>query len=147
VDEDTFFHSTGERWHGGQQRPGADARQIMQARYPSGGLEHLRCQASDGDNFTNDSGNCRRLLEEKILPLVRYFAYVQVAAGRAKPVAGIHPARPKRLRRTLPCARCPSPDQIYPVFRDLFKKEGVRHEPGRFTPPWERRRRQTICGA
>ena len=30
-------------------------------------------QASDGDNFTNDSGNCRDLLIEKILPLVRYF--------------------------------------------------------------------------
>src|SRR2546429_2909209 len=33
--------------------------------------------ASDGDNFGDDGSNCRNLLVEKILPLVRYFAYVQ----------------------------------------------------------------------
>ncbi|MGS0759215.1 DUF444 family protein, partial [Roseateles sp. GG27B] len=35
-------------------------------------------QASDGDNWHQDSGRCRELLAEKILPLCRYFAYVQV---------------------------------------------------------------------
>jgi len=51
---------------------------------------------SDGDNFTNDSTRCHDLLADALLPLCRFFAYVQVA----------------------------DTTQIYPVFRDLFKKEG-----------------------
>src|SRR5256885_8942021 len=52
--------------------------QIIRARYPSGDWNIYVAQASDGDNFGDDGSNCRNLLVEKILPLVRYFAYVQV---------------------------------------------------------------------
>lgn len=121
VDEDTFFHATES---GGTVVSSALVlmADIMQARYPSGEWNIYGAQASDGDNFTNDSGNCRDLLIEKILPLVRYFAYVQVAEEEQSLWL-------EYLRLQEECAhfamrKVASADQIYPVFRDLFKKEG-----------------------
>ena len=121
VDEDTFFHATES---GGTVVSSALVlmADIMQARYPSGEWNIYGAQASDGDNFTNDSGNCRDLLIEKILPLVRYFAYVQVAEEEQS-------LWQEYLRLQEECAhfamrKVSSADQIYPVFRDLFKKEG-----------------------
>ena len=121
VDEDTFFHATES---GGTVVSSALVlmADIMQARYPSGEWNIYGAQASDGDNFTNDSGNCRDLLIEKILPLVRYFAYVQVAEEEQS-------LWQEYLRLQEECAhfamrKVASADQIYPVFRDLFKKEG-----------------------
>lgn len=123
VDEDTFFHATES---GGTVVSSALVlmADIMQARYPSGEWNIYGAQASDGDNFTNDSGNCRDLLIEKILPLVRYFAYVQVAEEEQS-------LWQEYLRLQEECAhfamrKVSSADQIYPVFRDLFKKEGER---------------------
>ncbi|MEN9485801.1 MAG: hypothetical protein RJB37_3681, partial [Pseudomonadota bacterium] len=72
----------------------------------------------------HDSGRCREILQNKILPLCRYYAYVQVAEPeqnlwdeytRLGEVSGPHFA----MRKVT------SADQIYPVFRDLFKKEGA----------------------
>jgi uncharacterized sporulation protein YeaH/YhbH (DUF444 family) len=53
--------------------------EIIRARYPSSEWNIYGAQASDGDNWHHDSGRCRELLAQKILPLCRYFAYVQVA--------------------------------------------------------------------
>ena len=54
--------------------------EIIRARYsPSSEWNIYGAQASDGDNWHHDSGRCRELLADKILPLCRYFAYVQVA--------------------------------------------------------------------
>ena len=122
VDEETFFHSTES---GGTVVSSALVlmSEIMRARYPSGEWNIYGAQASDGDNFTNDSGNCRDLLIEKILPLVRYFAYVQVAEEEQS-------LWQEYLRLQEECAhfamrKVSQADQIYPVFRDLFKKEGA----------------------
>jgi uncharacterized sporulation protein YeaH/YhbH (DUF444 family) len=52
--------------------------QIIRARYPAQDWNIYVAQASDGDNG-DDSAICRKLLADKILPLVRYYAYVQVA--------------------------------------------------------------------
>lgn len=80
-------------------------------------------QASDGDNFSNDGANCRNLLVDKILPLVRYFAYVQVAQEDQnlwEEYSALVPLFPHFAMR-----KVSDPGDIYPVFRDLFKKEGV----------------------
>ncbi len=122
VDEETFFHATET---GGTVVSSALVlmHQIIQDRYPSGEWNIYGAQASDGDNFTNDSGNCHLLLIEKILPLVRYFAYVQVAEEEQSLWAEY-----ERLQEE--CAhfamrKVSQADQIYPVFRELFKKEGA----------------------
>lgn len=123
VDEQGFFHSTET---GGTVVSSALVlmEEIIRARYPSDQWNIYGAQASDGDNWHHDSGRCREILQNKILPLCRYFAYVQVADpeqnlweeyGRLAEVSGPHFA----MRKVT------SADQIYPVFRDLFKKEGA----------------------
>ena len=123
VDEQGFFHSTET---GGTVVSSALVlmEEIIRARYPSDQWNIYGAQASDGDNWHHDSGRCREILQNKILPLCRYYAYVQVAEPeqnlwdeytRLSETSGPHFA----MRKVT------SADQIYPVFRDLFKKEGA----------------------
>jgi uncharacterized sporulation protein YeaH/YhbH (DUF444 family) len=122
VDEQNFFHATET---GGTVVSSALVlmEEIIRARYPSSEWNIYGAQASDGDNWHHDSGRCRELLADKLLPLCRYYAYVQVAeeeqnlweeysqlVGEAKQFA---------MRKVTEAS------QIYPVFRELFKKEGA----------------------
>ncbi len=122
VTEDEFFHSTES---GGTVVSSALVllEQIMRARYPAGDWNIYVAQASDGDNFHDDGGNCRALLESKILPQVRYFAYVQVAQEEQslwQEYSQLLALFPQFAMRKVAAA-----SEIYPVFRDLFKKEGA----------------------
>lgn len=123
VNEEQFFHSTES---GGTVVSSALVLldQIMRARYPSGDWNIYVAQASDGDNFNNDSGNCRNLLVDRILPLVRYFAYVQVAQEEQNLWDEYSQLLP--LYAHFAMRKVSEPGDIYPVFRDLFRKEGVQ---------------------
>lgn len=122
VSEDEFFHS---QETGGTMVSSALVllEQTIRARYPAGDWNIYVAQASDGDNFTDDNANCRALLTEKILPLVRYYAYVQVVQEEQ----GLwHEYRQIAQQFAHFALRKASvAGDIYPVFRDLFKKEGV----------------------
>jgi uncharacterized sporulation protein YeaH/YhbH (DUF444 family) len=95
--------------------------EIIRARYPSSEWNIYGAQASDGDNWHHDSGRCREIVSQQLLPLCRYFAYVQVAEPEQNlweeysQIAEVHPHF--AMRKVL------DPAQIYPVFRELFKKE------------------------
>jgi len=122
VTEDQFFHATES---GGTVVSSALIlmQKIMQERYPSSEWNIYGAQASDGDNFTNDSGNCRELLDEKILPLVRYFAYVQVAQEEQNLWTEYEQLLEHHTNFAM--RKVSDASEIYPVFRDLFKREGV----------------------
>ncbi len=122
VDEQNFFHATET---GGTVVSSALVlmEEIIKARYSPSEWNIYGAQASDGDNWHHDSGRCRELLAQKILPLTRYYAYVQVAEEEqnlweeyTQLLAG-HPHFAMR--------KAVEASQIYPVFRDLFKKEGA----------------------
>ena len=144
VDEQNFFHATET---GGTVVSSALVLmdEIIRARYPSSEWNIYGAQASDGDNWHHDSGRCRELLDDKILPLVPLLRLRAGGRGRAEPVGGI-PRSVRRGSRTSRCARSIEASQIYPVFRDLFKKEGAHgrmthaREPSRRRPQRERRR-------
>ena len=78
VDEQNFFHA---RETGGTVVSSALVlmEEIIRARYNPAEWNIYGAQASDGDNWHHDSGRCRELLGDKLLPLCRYYAYVQVA--------------------------------------------------------------------
>ncbi|MES2583632.1 MAG: YeaH/YhbH family protein [Pseudomonadota bacterium] len=121
VDEDTFFHATES---GGTVVSSALVlmHQIITARYPHGDWNIYGAQASDGDNFSDDSERCTELLTDKLLPLCRYFAYVQVADEEQnlwREYVALQAQHTNFAMRKVTEA-----SQIYPVFRDLFKKEG-----------------------
>ncbi|MFG6447743.1 YeaH/YhbH family protein [Roseateles sp. BYS180W] len=122
VDEQGFFHSTET---GGTVVSSALVlmEKIIRERYSPTEWNIYGAQASDGDNWHHDSGRCRDLLAQQILPKCRYFAYVQVAEAEQNlweeylKLADEHPLFAMR--------KAVEASQIYPVFRDLFKKEGA----------------------
>lgn len=119
VSEEEFFQSTES---GGTVVSSALTlmHEIIQARYPSNQWNIYGAQASDGDNWHQDSAKCRELLSDKLLPLTRYFAYVQVADEdqnlwqEYSLVQETHP--------NFAMQKISGPSEIYPVFRELFKK-------------------------
>jgi uncharacterized sporulation protein YeaH/YhbH (DUF444 family) len=123
VDEENFFHA---RETGGTVVSSALVLmdEIIRARYDPAQWNIYGAQASDGDNWHHDSGRCRELLNDKLLPLVRYFAYVQVAEEEQN--LWDEYAQLLDANRHFAMRKATEASQIYPVFRDLFKKEGAK---------------------
>jgi len=130
VDEQTFFHS--------QETGGtvvstalAEMRRIVDERYPVDQWNIYAAQASDGDNYSSDSGRCIELLTQEILPICQYFAYVEVYDPRQaeiflsslnvselwKDYQSAQPAFPNFAMR-----RVFSKADVFPVFHQLFAK-------------------------
>lgn len=122
VNEHDFFHA---RETGGTVVSSALELmdRIIRERFDPTQWNIYGAQASDGDNWHHDSGRCRELLAQKILPACRYYAYVQVAEEEQtlwEEYSRLADSQPLFAMR-----KAVSADQIYPVFRDLFKKEGA----------------------
>ncbi|GAB6067213.1 YeaH/YhbH family protein [Methylothermus subterraneus] len=120
VDEEEFFYS---RETGGTVVSSALELmlEIMQKRYPSQDWNLYAAQASDGDNWPEDSGNCARLLDERILPHLQYYAYIEIdneyPLGLWQEYEKIASRWPNFAMQAID-----EPADIYPVFRELFKK-------------------------
>lgn len=123
VDEESFFHA---KETGGTVVSSALVlmKDIIKQRYSPSEWNIYGAQASDGDNWHLDSGRCRELLTDKILPLVRYFAYVQVAEKEQN--LWDEYMHLQEDHRHFAMRKATDASQIYPVFRDLFKKEGAK---------------------
>ncbi len=121
VDENAFFHS---RESGGTIVSSALnlLNQVIRQRFAAGEWNVYVAQASDGDNWDNDSVSCRQILANAILPLVQYYAYVEITEGQPQnlwleyeKVASQHPQ--------FAMQKIENQADIYPVFRELFKKQ------------------------
>ncbi|MGD8274551.1 MAG: YeaH/YhbH family protein [Thiohalocapsa sp.] len=121
VDEQEFFYS---RETGGTVVSSALnlAHDVITERYESGSWNIYAAQASDGDNWDSDSTICRDLLTNRLLPLMRYYAYVEITPRQHQSlwyayqdVKAIHPH--------FAMEEIGGPDDIYPVFRELFKRQ------------------------
>src|SRR4029453_18463737 len=124
VDEDTFFHDTRS---GGTVVSWALelADRIRGERYGRGWNVYA-AQASDGDAFGADPARSARFLRERLLPAARYYTYLELAPSDASGPASALWAEYERLSEpggTFAMRRASSRDQIYPVFRELFRKE------------------------
>ena len=122
VDEENFFRA---RETGGTVVSSALVLmdEIIKERYSASDWNIYGAQASDGDNWHHDSGRCRELLTDSILPRCRYFAYVQVAEEEQN--LWEEYARLQTTERSFAMRKVTEAGQIYPVFRDLFKSEGA----------------------
>lgn len=137
VDEDTFFYA---RETGGTIVSTAltKMKEIIDDRYPTDEWNIYGAQASDGENFGNDSEKCARLLTGELLPACQYYAYVEIVGEEDEKLLNnaeegadlwqnfreVHTRFPQfEIRRVA------EPGHIYPIFRDLFaagKKETAR---------------------
>lgn len=131
VDEETFFYSTQS---GGTTVSTAleEMRRVIDRRYPSSEWNIYAAQASDGDNMANDSDRCISLLNEVIMPLSQYFAYVEIIDERERNIFGSTPNGTslwrayKEVGKRWPnfqMSRIAQPADIYPVFRALFTRQ------------------------
>jgi uncharacterized sporulation protein YeaH/YhbH (DUF444 family) len=124
VDEETFFRGTET---GGTVISTAldEMLKVVQARYSPADWNIYAAQASDGDNFHDDMPRCVRLLDKEVLPLCQYFAYVETTHGERFNDTHETPvwhgySHVARRHRNFAMRRVTSPEDIYPVFHELF---------------------------
>jgi uncharacterized sporulation protein YeaH/YhbH (DUF444 family) len=132
VDEETFFHS---RESGGTVVSTAleEMAKIVHDRYPASQWNIYGAQASDGDNLPMDNANTTNLLKTVILPMCQYYAYLEV--GHAKDDGGGEASSLWKAYElvaggepTLAMRKVSHRRDIFPVFRDLFAKDGAAAE-------------------
>jgi len=100
-------------------------QQICAARYPKSEWNIYAAQASDGDAFGADPAKSARFLREYLLPISRYFAYIEVPDDNSPGTSSLW-VEYEQLRNpdlNFAMKRVFQPQEIYPVFRDLFRKE------------------------
>ncbi|MBB3102093.1 YeaH/YhbH family protein [Azomonas macrocytogenes] len=121
VDEEEFFYS---RETGGTIVSSAlkMMQEIMAQRYPVNEWNIYAAQASDGDNWNDDSPVCRDILINQIMPFVQYFSYVEITPREHQALwyeyENVHEAFPECFAQQ----QLVSAADIYPVFRDLFQR-------------------------
>ena len=123
VDEQEFFYS--------QETGGtivSSALQLMKEviddRYSPDQWNIYAAQASDGDNWADDSPLCKKLLQDDIMSLVRYFAYIEIT-NRAHQTLWHEYESIARSFSNFAMEHIRSVEDIYPVFRELFKKQAA----------------------
>ena len=131
VEEEEFFY--GRKTGGTIASTGLkEVHKIIKERFPADSWNIYVAQASDGDNSSGDSDTCIKLLNESILPLCQYYAYVEILDVREMEAfeneengAELWCAY-RGLRADWPnfaMKRIASHSHISPVFRELFQKE------------------------
>ena len=121
VDENEFFHS---RESGGTVVSSALnlLNKVIDERYGASQWNSYVAQASDGDNWDNDSVLCRQLLVNTIMPKVQYYTYVEITDGPPQNLWEQYAQVPD-LHQHFAMQKIVTPADIYPVFRELFKKQ------------------------
>jgi hypothetical protein len=121
VDEQDFFYS---RETGGTVVSSALKlmKKIVDDRYSPETWNIYAAQASDGDNWNDDSPLCGKYLAESLLPLVQYYAYIEITQRSHQALWREY----ERLAQAHPDAfamrHITNPSDIFPVFHDLFHK-------------------------
>lgn len=121
VDEEDFFYS---RETGGTVVSSALElmHQIICERYPTADWNIYAAQASDGDNWEGDSPNCGKLLTERIMPLLQYFAYVEIMPHNHQSLWRMYEEVNDQYRN-FDMQSIADINEIYPVFRQLFARK------------------------
>ncbi|WP_432452704.1 MULTISPECIES: YeaH/YhbH family protein [unclassified Agarivorans] len=94
---------------------------IIKARYPKEQWNIYAAQASDGDNWADDSPKCRELLEKTLLPLSRHYSYIEIT-NRAHQSLWHQYEQLSEIFPNFSIRHVKTAEEILPTFRDLFKK-------------------------
>jgi uncharacterized sporulation protein YeaH/YhbH (DUF444 family) len=120
VDEQEFFYS--------QETGGTIAssalelmNSIITERYDDNQWNIYGAQASDGDNWADDSPQCKSLLIDKILPKSRYFSYIEITQQPHQTLWQQY-QQVMETHSNFAIQHIKEAADIYPVFRKLFKK-------------------------
>lgn len=121
VDEEEFFYS---RETGGTIVSSALQlmKEIIAARFPASDWNIYAAQASDGDNWNDDSPLCHQLLSRDLLPLLRYFAYVEITHRDHQSLWNQYETL-LETHNNFALKHIVEQGDIYPVFREFFRKQ------------------------
>ncbi|MCW8906833.1 MAG: YeaH/YhbH family protein [Sedimenticola sp.] len=121
VDEEEFFYS---RETGGTIVSSALKlmRDIIRDRYPTEDWNIYAAQASDGDNWEDDSATCRDLMFSSIMPYLQYYAYVEIHNQEHQGLWREY-EKVDQAFGTFSMKQIRNVEEIYPVFHELFRKE------------------------
>ena len=123
VNEQDFFYS---RETGGTVVSSALEllHHLIETRYPAAAWNIYVAEASDGDNWNADSPYCLELLREKIMPLLQYFAYIEIMPRHHQSLWEVYTELKKEYAH-FAMENIDQVSDIYPVFRELFKRKTV----------------------
>lgn len=122
VDEEEFFYSreTGGTIVSSALNMTAD---IIESRYPASDWNIYIAQASDGDNWDGDSDVCHKVMEERILPHVQYYSYVEITTGPHQNLWLEFEKIQSRWPNAFAMEQIMEAGDIYGVFRKLFERK------------------------
>ncbi|MCV6626404.1 MAG: YeaH/YhbH family protein [Cellvibrionaceae bacterium] len=122
VDEEEFFYS---RETGGTIVSSALQlmNEIVDARYPPAQWNIYGAQASDGDNWNDDSSNCSRILSTQLLSKVQHFSYIEITEQDHQSLWHEYSQIQHHYQDIFAMQGIRSAADIYPVFRQLFQRK------------------------
>lgn len=122
VDEQEFFYS---RETGGTIVSSALKLmdEIIQDRYPTSDWNIYAAQASDGDNWNDDSPLCHQLLKQRILPYVQYYSYIEITPHEHQMLWHEMDKLKEEFNDCFAMQQITEASEIYPVFRELFQRK------------------------
>lgn len=121
VDEEEFFYS---RETGGTIVSSALSLvdEIIQDRYPAAQWNLYVAQASDGDNWDDDSTTCRKLLAQSLMPRLQYYTYVEITPHAHQALWEEYESVQAEFPERFAMRQIVEAGDIYPVFRELFRR-------------------------
>lgn len=121
VDEEEFFYS---RETGGTIVSSALnlVDEIITRRYPPTQWNLYVAQASDGDNWDDDSVSCRECLIRTLMPRLQYYTYVEITPHAHQALWEEYETVAARFPERFAMRQIVEAGDIYPVFRELFKR-------------------------
>ncbi|MHA7879122.1 MAG: YeaH/YhbH family protein [Saccharospirillum sp.] len=122
VDEEEFFYS---RETGGTIVSSAlrMMHDVIKDRYPPSAWNIYAAQASDGDNWNDDSPQCREWLSKAIMPLVQYYSYIEITPRDHQALWHAYEQVQQNFPDSFAMEQIVDPSDIYPVFRQLFQRK------------------------
>ena len=124
VEEDEFFYS---RETGGTIVSSALnlMNEIIDKRYSPTEWNIYGAQASDGDNWNDDSLVCYRTLTDLVMPKVQHYSYVEITQRNHQSLWHAYEKVHADFKDTFAMEQIGSAADIYPVFRQLFQKKST----------------------
>ncbi|CAM4080270.1 YeaH/YhbH family protein [Vibrio neonatus] len=121
VDEQEFFYSqeTGGTIVSSALKLMND---IVKERYPTNQWNIYAAQASDGDNWADDSPRCKKILTEDLLPICQYYSYIEITR-RSHQSLWHEYEKLEREYENFAMKNIRTVEDIFPVFRELFQQE------------------------
>ncbi|MEH0688024.1 YeaH/YhbH family protein [Vibrio cholerae] len=96
--------------------------EIIKDRFPTAEWNIYAAQASDGDNWADDSPRCRELLTKQLLPECQYYSYIEITR-RSHQTLWHEYEKLENSFDNFAMKNIRSVEDIFPVFRELFRKE------------------------